>query len=134
MVGNYTLLDHLGEGASCFAWLAQHRDTGELCAMKIFNPDYAHLAPDEIETMSPLSHPRVLKLIDKVIETELTPPLCIALELAPNGGLYDYIAYPGRFSESVARFFFRQLIEGLEYIHQSGITHRDLKPENLLLD
>ena len=30
-------------------------------------------------------------------------------------------------------FFFYQLINGLEYIHNLGIVHRDLKPENILL-
>ena len=39
-----------------------------------------------------------------------------------------------RLSESEARFFFRQIIAALAYIHSKGYAHRDLKPENLLLD
>lgn len=39
-----------------------------------------------------------------------------------------------RLSESEARFFFRQIIAALSYIHSKGYAHRDLKPENLLLD
>jgi len=58
----------------------------------------------------------------------------IVLELATGGELFDYVATTGRFNEPIARFYFRQLIEGLDYVHQKGVTHRDLKPENVLFD
>ena len=41
---------------------------------------------------------------------------------------------PGPFSEEVARFYMRQLLEGLNYCHFKGISHRDIKADNLLLD
>ncbi len=56
------------------------------------------------------------------------------LELAPNGELYDYLRYTGHFQEELARYYFRQLIDGLAYMHGQGVSHRDLKLENLLLD
>lgn len=34
----------------------------------------------------------------------------------------------------MARFGFRQVLEGINYCHRKGITHRDLKLENLLID
>ena len=40
----------------------------------------------------------------------------------------------GLFSEKFARYFFRQLVEGLDHCFQQGFCHRDLKPENLLID
>jgi len=58
----------------------------------------------------------------------------IVFELAERGQLFDYILQSGEFSEPVARYYFKQLLEGLEYTHNSGISHRDLKLENLLVD
>ena len=56
------------------------------------------------------------------------------MELATGGELFDFIAISGRFEEPVARFYFKQFLDGLGYCHGQKITHRDLKPENLLLD
>lgn len=37
-------------------------------------------------------------------------------------------------TEEQAKFYFRQIIGGVEYAHQNLISHRDLKPENILID
>ena len=51
-----------------------------------------------------------------------------------GGELMDMILITGSFNESLARHFFKQLINGLDYCHNNGITHRDIKPDNLFLD
>ena len=56
----------------------------------------------------------------------------IVLELASGGDMLDILNASGRFPEPLARHYFKQLIEGLEYMHTQGIVHRDLKVENLL--
>jgi len=91
--------------------------------------------------MSTLSHPNIVNLIeygkDGVVEKsdgKKEAVIYIVLELATGGELFDYVATTGRFNEKIARFYFRQLIEGLDYVHQKGVTHRDLKPENVLYD
>ena len=58
----------------------------------------------------------------------------VITELAVGGELFGLLIHSGYFSEELARFYFIQLINGLEYCHNNGIIHRDLKPENLVLD
>jgi serine/threonine protein kinase len=57
----------------------------------------------------------------------------VALELVSGGELFDWVSNSGEFSEPVARYYFKQLLEGLNYMHKAGVAHRDLKPENLML-
>lgn len=56
------------------------------------------------------------------------------LEYAPGGELFDRIEPDVGMKPSEAFRFFRDLLNGIEYLHDRGIVHRDIKPENLLLD
>lgn len=58
----------------------------------------------------------------------------LVLELVNGGDLFDYIANSGRFSEDVARYYFTQFMDALDYMHKNNSCHRDLKPENIMLD
>ncbi|ETO17637.1 hypothetical protein RFI_19683 [Reticulomyxa filosa] len=66
---------------------------------------------------------------DKVRDVTL-----LVLEHMPGGQLLDLLYLSSKVNETVARSYFRQLIEGLEACHQAMIIHRDIKPPNLLLD
>jgi serine/threonine protein kinase len=58
----------------------------------------------------------------------------LALELAEMGDLIKVITTHGKFSEEIARLYFGQLVDVLEYIHLKGYCHRDIKPDNILFD
>ena len=57
----------------------------------------------------------------------------VALELASHGEIYNFIEEQA-FSPEISRYFFRQMLEGIEHMHSKSIAHRDLKLENILLD
>mmetsp|Transcript_22798 Transcript_22798/g.35724 ORF Transcript_22798/g.35724 Transcript_22798/m.35724 type:complete len:560 (-) Transcript_22798:146-1825(-) len=50
-----------------------------------------------------------------------------------GGRLLDRIEDKNRFSEAEARFWFRQILEGLACLKEAGVSHKDLSPENLLV-
>lgn len=105
---------------------------------------------NEAELLLSLSHPRILsaikfqpsflvdlpkacKITEKmIIDSSYCP--AIFLEYAPNGDLADLIKTVGHFPEVIARTYFRQLIDALEYLHGKNICHLDIKPDNILLD
>lgn len=48
--------------------------------------------------------------------------------------LFSYISSTGAFSESICRYFFKQMLSGINHIHEKGLSHRDLRMENILID
>lgn len=94
----------------------------------------------EIETLAKFNHPNIIRMFDHEMDANIINPDATSIPVSYSvlelctGELYDFVSLSGKFDEPVARFYFRQLIDGLNHAHKKGITHRDLKPENLLLD
>ena len=81
--------------------------------------------------MKLVHHKSIVKLMEVLASRT---KIFIVIELVTGGELFDKIVSAGRLDEDKARFYFRQLVDGVEYCHKKGVCHRDLKPENLLLD
>lgn len=58
---------------------------------------------------------------------------CEVMEFCSGGDLYTLIIAAGKLEYAEADCFFKQLLRGVNYMHDMGVAHRDLKPENLLL-
>ena len=56
------------------------------------------------------------------------------MDFCPGGELFFLLSRIGRFSEPTARFYFAEILLGLEALHARNVMYRDLKPENVLLD
>jgi len=92
----------------------------------------------EIQILQSLNHNNVIRMHDCFENVHYPgytkePTVVMVLELATKGELFDFFMHTGKFEPPLARWFFQQMIDGLEYCHNRKIAHRDLKPENLLL-
>jgi serine/threonine protein kinase len=111
--------------------------TGRIVAIKSFNKK--NLSNEkakkkilyETDLMRGLYHPAVTKILE-TFETDQY--FLIIMEYISGGNLQNFVKKRRKLSEKTSRILFRQLIQGIKYIHSKGISHRDIKLENILLD
>lgn len=145
-LGKYKIFHTLSSGSSCKVKLAENTETGRQCAIKFMFDDILmdqqlqDLVYTEVMAMQNLKNKNVIEQIEVGKEVyrkdsgKQREVLYIVLELAKGGCLFDFISNTGAFSEKFARYYFKQILDGLDYCHRKGVAHRDMKPENILLD
>lgn len=80
---------------------------------------------------SSLRHPNIIHTLDLLQDAK--GDYCEVMEYCAGGDLYTLVLAAGTLTVPEADCYFKQLMRGVEYMHEMGVAHRDLKPENLLL-
>lgn len=132
----YQFLEMIGSGASGTVYKALFIPMNLQVAIKVIDKklqsnQYLNTFM-EISLLKRTDHPLIAHIFD-FFEDERK--LYIVMEYIDNGSLLDYINEKHGLPLSEAQFFFKQLVEILDYLHNvRHIVHRDLKPENILID
>jgi serine/threonine protein kinase len=113
-----------------------HKLVRKLVALKSLNhqkikEDQKTKLMKEVLLLMKLRHPHVVKIYETI---ETSTHMVIVMELCAGGDLLAYVRRRRKLKENVAKKIFRQIIEGLGYIHSKNIAHRDIKLDNILLD
>ncbi|CDF34704.1 Serine/threonine protein kinase Mitochondrial [Chondrus crispus] len=137
LLARYDLLNHLGAGCAGTVVRAVDKASRSNVAVKIVPK---HLLVDrgakmalarEVSVLSKLAHPHVVRFSNAFEDDH---HVYIATEFCPRGDLYQYLKrQPRGLPEREALKYLRQILQGLDYLHERGISHRDLKPENVLM-
>jgi serine/threonine-protein kinase len=134
---SYRFKRHLAAGAMGEVAIVEHLGLAEERVMKILRP---HLAGEdeiaarlrtEARILTRLQHENLVRVLDfgftragrPFLVTELLRGMTLKDKLGPRGWLGEHDSLD----------FARQMLRGLEPVHQQGIVHRDLKPDNLFV-
>ncbi|ODV94265.1 hypothetical protein PACTADRAFT_44419, partial [Pachysolen tannophilus NRRL Y-2460] len=129
-VGNYCILEQIGEGSFGKVFLAIHKFLHTKVVLKQGHKNDPNVVR-EVYYQKEFNHPNITKLYEVIVSDNF---IYTVLEYCPEKDLYDYLVSSKRISVSKVKKLFAQLCSSVYYIHQLNSCHRDLKLENILLD
>ncbi|MBN2383097.1 SUMF1/EgtB/PvdO family nonheme iron enzyme [bacterium] len=136
-IRDYLVIEKLGEGGMGRTYLTRHTHLGSYRVVKIMHP-WVSQHPDfpvrfrrEAQLLANLHHPAIVTLHEFSYLEDGTP--FMVMEYLKGETLAEYLVGHGSLSLVTMVDFVRQLAQGLDFAHKSGIIHRDISPENIIL-
>ena len=136
VLGNYVILDKLGQGGMGTVFKARHRRMNRLVALKVLPQSLSSLPEAiarfqrEVEAAARLQHPNIAAAYDA---DEASGVHFLVMEYVDGPTLANYIKQRGPLPTTIAVRLAAQAARGLAAAHAQGIVHRDIKPSNIML-
>jgi len=136
VIGDYHLLEKLGEGAMGAVFRARQVSFQRTVALKIL---YSHIANQprlverlyrEARTLAQLDHENVVQAFSVGEEAGCH---FVAMEFIDGKNLQSWLRTLGKMSVPDALAITLAIARGLAHAHSEGFIHRDIKPENILI-
>jgi len=137
VMGNYVVLDKIGQGGMGQVYRARHCRMKREVALKVLpsavtkSKDAVKRFQREVEAAAKLDHPNIVTAYDADESDGLH---FFAMKYVKGHDLSDFVRDKGPLPLGRAIEYTVQAAKGLEYAHGKGVVHRDIKPSNLLLD
>jgi len=135
-MGEYTLLNKIGQGGVGVVYKARHNDFDFEVAIKILNQEtFGDIKgfqrfQREARMHAQLKHPNIIDFIEIYEEGEF---LALVMELLSGCDLKEYILHQGALQIGEVIRISVPVLSALEKMHELGMTHRDLKPSNIFI-
>lgn len=137
-IRDFELLKPISKGAYGSVFLARKRATGDLFAIKMLKKSdmiaknqITNVRAERMIMMNRTQSPFVVKLFFTFQSPEF---LYLVMEYLPGGDCASLVKVFGALPPAWAQQYLAEMVQGLEYLHSTGVVHRDMKPDNLLID
>ncbi len=134
MVGEYRLIDFLGEGGMGEVYRGVHAKLGRVAAIKVLTTaarreqGFVERFFNEARIQSQLQHSNIAALYD-FCEVQGQP--CIIMEYVDGDTLCDRVRPYGPLPTGEALRIFHEVVCAISYVHAHGVIHRDIKSNNI---
>jgi WD40 repeat protein/serine/threonine protein kinase len=135
-IGNYRLLQKIGEGGFGTVWMAEQLEPVRRCvALKIIKPgmdskEVIVRFEQERQALALMDHPNIAKVHDAGV-TPLGRPFFV-MELVRGIRITDFCDQ-NNLPTAERLDLFIAVCNAIQHAHQKGIIHRDIKPSNILV-
>jgi len=136
LLGNYRILERIGEGGMGIVYLGRHEALGHRVAVKVLQQEMSRRAEivrrffNEAQAASAIRSPGIVQVFD--FGTTADGRAYFVMELLEGLSLTERLQQR-QIDEAECCRLGRQIANVLQAAHAAGITHRDLKPDNLFL-
>ncbi|HET6611633.1 MAG TPA: protein kinase [Kofleriaceae bacterium] len=142
-VGNYRVVQKLGEGGMGSVYLAEHPLIGKKVALKVLhaelssNEDVTTRFFNEAKAVNDIQHPNIVDIIDYgTIDNASSPGhhvVYFIMEFLDGVSLADTVRTQAPLEVKRTLHICHQIADCLAASHRNSIVHRDLKPDNIIL-
>jgi len=135
-LGNYRVLDKIGQGGMGAVYLGEHVLIGRKVAIKVLLPEVASDQSrlkrffNEARASAQVRHPSIVDVLDFGTQEDTS---YLVMEYLEGETVRSRVKRTGALPETSVRLLGRQVASALAAAHAGQIIHRDLKPENLFL-